>query len=205
MILEASRAGPSEKENKNHSYYFLYQTSMAPEEGYAKIAPFMGRHGDLTIFRRFNRLNLQNLLYLQAQFTHMEKDLDELVERDKTDTSRVFYTRDWWALAESSEDKEGQEQWEKVVQIRETLKEYSNTSHLFSKTGFRKFPLTGWSEAPGLHPKPAHADFCTLTDEHLAQQVFLANLPPPKTYDLTFFRSWLRRPKMGNFPLRGPD
>lgn len=42
-------------------------------------------------------------------------------------------------------------------------------------------------------------------DNHLAQQVFLANLQPPKSYDLKFFQSWLRRPKMGNFPLRGPD
>lgn len=27
----------------------------------------------------------------------------------------------------------------------------------------------------------------------------------PNPYDLRFFRSWLERPKMGNFPILGPD
>lgn len=101
---------------------------MAPE-GYAKIAHTMNHHGELAIFRRFGKLNLQNLLYLQAELTHLEKDLDELVERDKLDTSREFYTKDWWSLAESSDNEEDQEQWDKVLQIREKLKEYSKSSH----------------------------------------------------------------------------
>jgi hypothetical protein len=45
----------------------------------------------------------------------------------------------------------------------------------------------------------------TKTDDQLSQAVFLASLRPPKAYDLDFFRNWLRRPKMGNFPLLGPD
>jgi hypothetical protein len=44
-----------------------------------------------------------------------------------------------------------------------------------------------------------------IQDDDLAQQAFLASLQPPKVYDLKFFQSWLCRPKMGNFPLRGPD
>jgi hypothetical protein len=42
-------------------------------------------------------------------------------------------------------------------------------------------------------------------DEHLQQAVFLSNFKPPKSYDLKFFRSWLKRPRMGNFPILGPD
>ena len=88
---------------------------------------------------------MQNLLYLQAELTHQEKDLDELVERDKTDSNRGLYTMDWWSLAESSDDEEGREQWEKVLEIRATLKQYSNAILLF--------PLTGCSsQAPALSP-----------------------------------------------------
>lgn len=100
---------------------------MAPE-GYAKIAMTMSHHGELAIFRRFSKLNLQNLLYLQAELTNLEKDLGELVERDKLDASRGFYAKDWWSLAESSDEEEGQEQWDKVLQIREKLKEYSKVT-----------------------------------------------------------------------------
>jgi hypothetical protein len=113
---------------------------MAPE-GYAKIASTMSHHSELAIFRRFSKLNLQNLLYLQAELTLLEKDLDELVERDKTNPNRGFYTKDWWSLAESSDDEEGQEQWDKVLQIREKLKEYSTTSISFFCRMSPDFPL----------------------------------------------------------------
>ena len=105
----------------------LSEHEMAPE-GYAKIALAMSHHGELAIFRRFGKLNLQNLLYLQAELTHLERDLGELVERDSLDPNRGFYTKDWWSLAESSDEEEGQEQWDKVLQIREKLKEYSKAT-----------------------------------------------------------------------------
>lgn len=43
------------------------------------------------------------------------------------------------------------------------------------------------------------------TDTELYIQTFLASRPKPDQYDLSFFRSWLRGSKMGNFPLRGID
>jgi|SRR5450432_1275086 hypothetical protein len=93
-------------------------------EGYAKIASLMSHHRELAIFRRFGTLNLQNLLYLQAELTHLEEDLEELVEKDQTELSRLFYTKHWYSLAHSEDDEE-KEQWDKVLQIREKLKEYS--------------------------------------------------------------------------------
>ena len=45
----------------------------------------------------------------------------------------------------------------------------------------------------------------TWTDDCLYKQAFLSNVPQPDEYDLEFFRNWLRRPNMGNFPLRGLD
>ncbi|CZR51277.1 uncharacterized protein PAC_01152 [Phialocephala subalpina] len=97
-------------------------------EGYAKIATLMSHHSELAIFRRFNKLNLQNLLYLQAELTHLEDELNCLAERDKDDPNRRFHSKDWWSLAVSSneEDESSGEQWEKVLDIREKLKEYND-------------------------------------------------------------------------------
>jgi hypothetical protein len=93
-------------------------------EGYAKIASLMSHHHELAIFRRFGTFNLQNLLYLQAELTHLEEDLKEVVKKDQADPGRFFYTKHWYSLA-NSEDGEEKEQWGKVLQIREKLKEYS--------------------------------------------------------------------------------
>src|SRR5450756_978699 len=95
------------------------------EEGYAKIAALMSHHGELAIFRRFSKLNFQNLLYLQAELTHLEADLKRVVVRDKADPNRALYTNFWWHLAQSEEDHNDRDQWDKVLQVREKLKEYS--------------------------------------------------------------------------------
>jgi hypothetical protein len=97
---------------------------MDKTEGYAKIATLMSYHEELSIFKRFARLTYQNLLYLQAELTHLEADLDQLVERDGALSSRAAYASHWWHLAQSDEDHDNGEQWDKVVQIRKKLKEY---------------------------------------------------------------------------------
>ena len=94
-------------------------------EGHAKIATFMSQNTEFAIFRRFRKLNYQNLLYLQAELIHLERDLRELAERDSNDANRTFYCKDWWFLAQNEEEHDDREQWEKVLQIREKLKEYS--------------------------------------------------------------------------------
>ncbi|KAE8447378.1 hypothetical protein EG329_010792 [Mollisiaceae sp. DMI_Dod_QoI] len=117
-------------------------------DGYAKISHLMSNHHELAIFRRFDRLAIQNLLYLQAKLTYLENDLQTQVTLDKDDPCHRNYSKDWWSLAKSQHDHE-KRQWKK-------------SSHLFKLHG-------------------------------------------PKFYDLEFFRRWLERPAMGNFPLRGPD
>lgn len=95
-------------------------------EGYAKIAKLMSHHSELAVFRCFTKLNLQNLLYLQAELTHLEDELSCLAERDKDNPNRQFYSKDWWSLAILEDDDENaREQWEKVIEIRGKLKEYS--------------------------------------------------------------------------------
>jgi hypothetical protein len=93
-------------------------------EGYNKIAQLMGRHHSLAILRKFGELNMQDLLYLQAQIIHLESELRDIAIHDKEQPGREYHSRDWWSLAESKEDEDS-EQWNKVLEIREKLKEFS--------------------------------------------------------------------------------
>lgn len=94
-------------------------------EGYAKIANLMGHHQELAIFRRFNVLNFQNLLYLQAKLTYLEDDLRKLARCDAAEPSRRFYSKEWWSLARTRGNGTERAQWKKILQIRKTLREYS--------------------------------------------------------------------------------
>ena len=99
-------------------------------EGYAKVAQLMSRHEDFAILRRFRALNMQNLLYMQAEITFLEEELATLVNRDAADPEKKYYGRDWWSLSQSDEDVD-KAQWHKFFEIRAKLKEYSPYSCLF--------------------------------------------------------------------------
>lgn len=92
-------------------------------EGYWKIARFMGRQDEYAIFRRFKSLNAQNLLYLQAELTHLEAQLLSLAERNGAD--RLTSSKDWWSLSHS-EEADDSEHWDKIVEIRGKLEQYSS-------------------------------------------------------------------------------
>lgn len=99
--------------------------------GYAKIASKMGRSPEFLIFRRFGTLNAQNLLYLQAELTVLEKELGEYALEDEhsANEDRRNYSKDWETLKNSHDDDaeagNNKSQWETMVKVRETLKEYS--------------------------------------------------------------------------------
>jgi len=93
-------------------------------EGYAKVAQLMSKYEEFAIFRSFKRLNYQNLLYLQAQITHLEQELGKIVHRDTVNTYRQFYAKDWWSLA-NGKGKNARDQWRKVLRIRKMLSMYS--------------------------------------------------------------------------------
>jgi hypothetical protein len=97
-------------------------------EGYAKLAALMGDHPEVAIFRRFGAVNAQNLLYLQAELTHLELKLRKYAKEDANSRhhKRVLYSTDWQTLSESiivpdNDDK----QWNTILTIRERLREYS--------------------------------------------------------------------------------
>lgn len=96
-------------------------------EGYAKVAALMARYDELAILRGFKTLNIQNLLYLQAEIIHLEDRLKELVDTDASHPDREFHSKDWWALAHG-EGKGGKTQWKQVRKIRKKLARYSETT-----------------------------------------------------------------------------
>jgi hypothetical protein len=94
--------------------------------GYPKLAAQIEILPELAIFRRFGALNAQNLLYMQAELTYLEKKLRErqIVDNNDPSAKRSAYALNWFWLRES-EGTDASEQLELIMQIRKTLKEYS--------------------------------------------------------------------------------
>ncbi|KAI9696593.1 MAG: hypothetical protein M1836_005612 [Candelina mexicana] len=98
-------------------------------DGYQKLSDFMGHHLENAIFRQFKALNVQNLLYLQAEMTRLEAELQEIATGDQqsADSSGNIYHRSWWELSQAPEEKHSNPQWVKVLEIREKLELYNIT------------------------------------------------------------------------------
>lgn len=84
----------------------------------------MGQYDDCAVFKKFYNLNMQNLLYYQAEILSLGEEFNELAERDLQEAGRNCFHRNWRSLAWST-NEEDREQWEKWLEIREKLKEYS--------------------------------------------------------------------------------
>lgn len=96
-------------------------------EGYAKVAGLMARYDELAILRGFKNLNLQNLLYLQAEIIHLEDGLKKLADTDAAHSDRKFHSKDWWSLAHG-DGQAGKAQWRQIRKIRRRLAKYSETT-----------------------------------------------------------------------------
>lgn len=65
-------------------------------EGYSKVADLMGQHAELGIFRRFQFLNMLNLLYRQAELTELDLELLKLdLENCACQDERRYYAKYW--------------------------------------------------------------------------------------------------------------
>ncbi|KAF2195699.1 hypothetical protein K469DRAFT_649806 [Zopfia rhizophila CBS 207.26] len=129
-------------------------------EGYAKVAQLMGTHSDVAILRRFQSLNVQNLLYLQAEIIHLESELREVARRDTRKANRKSHAHDWWSLSQG-ECEADTEQWEAVLAIREKLEKYNDAllkqaaiSRLESPTRHDLEFLRSWFQRPTMGSFP---------------------------------------------------
>lgn len=95
--------------------------------GYTELSTLLASHPEMAIFRTFGVLNTQNLMYLQAELSLLEKEWREIVLEDKssTDPARQVYSSDWKKLSDSIALGEDSLQWEKFLEIRKKLAEYS--------------------------------------------------------------------------------
>ncbi|KAI4128688.1 MAG: hypothetical protein LQ338_002635, partial [Usnochroma carphineum] len=92
---------------------------------YNKLAALMGEHQELATFRRFQRLNVKSLLYMQAEILHLESELEIIEFDDQTsgDKFRASLNVSVFNLKESSGLPHGV-QWAKVLEIQEKLQAY---------------------------------------------------------------------------------
>ena len=147
-------------------------TKKAPMGNYQKLADFMGNSPTVSIYRRFTSLNVQNLLFMQAEIaylegvflllsyqrsstrgcrpgrictcatqkcallTHLADELKAIREEEdeeqasqevseKPTGNGTSLLRSFSSLSQESEDGGYSLQYEKVLEIREKLKQYS--------------------------------------------------------------------------------
>ena len=100
--------------------------------GYDKLAKLFKQHDDLAMFRSFTALNAKNLLYMQAELLHLEKDLENQNEFDSEsgDPAAKSFALYWKALDDAAGDETGVLQKKMVLKIREKLNEYCEDSDL---------------------------------------------------------------------------
>jgi hypothetical protein len=103
---------------------------------YPKLSTFMASWPDVAIFRRFGALNAQNLLFLQAEITHLERELQVIRESNalNNDEKGIHGERNWFELSQESEDGEPHPQWVVIQDIRDRLKEYSKSANDYSSS-----------------------------------------------------------------------
>ena len=96
--------------------------------GYSKLAALKGRHHDLAILRQFSVLNAKNLLYMQGELIHLEAELRIIAAENATlqDSEKNDFEYSITTLMGPHKSKDGHEQWAKILEIREKLKEYSS-------------------------------------------------------------------------------
>ena len=94
---------------------------------YPHLAGLMSSYQDVVIFRTFSRLNIRNLIYIQAELAHLETELDEATKRDShcNESSRRDYAVSWEALRDCAAGGRDSTQLRIVIRIRELLEKYS--------------------------------------------------------------------------------
>lgn len=106
------------------------QQNMVPFHSYSTFADFIATDDELPIFRRFDRLNARNLLYLQGELIALEAQLQTLDGEDAKDGSMdvMLSAKCWETLSLRAEEHPHEiERMELIKKIRTVIKEYSRS------------------------------------------------------------------------------
>jgi hypothetical protein len=84
----------------------------------------------MMIFRAFSILGAKYSLYLQAQLSHLEKDLEDASRADSEseDAEKRNYQNSWWDMHRARKDEDWQIQ--KVNEVGRALEKYCKTDSI---------------------------------------------------------------------------
>lgn len=97
-----------------------------PINGYASLAAFIANDKDhsASIYRSYHQLTSRNLLYLEAELFELERQQDELDEKDlKGNIKAKEYVRDW-EMPSPDNDPRCTERMKLLGEVRAKIKEY---------------------------------------------------------------------------------
>ncbi|KAK8033616.1 hypothetical protein PG991_003014 [Apiospora marii] len=96
---------------------------------YKGLASLMDEYHDVTIFRRFRKLNLQNLLHMQAELVHVEQELQEIHDEDSRsdDPIRQSFQTNWKVMEDSFRSGGENLQRTKRLDARDKLAKYNSS------------------------------------------------------------------------------
>ncbi|KAL8819252.1 MAG: hypothetical protein Q9223_002283 [Gallowayella weberi] len=107
---------------------------------YHMLACMIAKHGEAAIFRRFDVLNIKNLLYRKAELVHLEAELQRIEKEEKasTDLSKSAYPFSVYELQQAARSGNGT-QWIKYQEIQSKLEAYSMSNQIQSSSADLKF------------------------------------------------------------------
>jgi hypothetical protein len=115
--------------------------------GYPLLATFQHKFPEYTIFRKFSKINMLNLLYLQAELKHLELEVETMMQDDYTSGTapRNSYHSNWKKLRDSLADENAQatienHQYRTFQRLRKVLKRYNEAILQNSQLGLISVP-----------------------------------------------------------------
>jgi hypothetical protein len=99
---------------------------MSNTVGYSKLSTFMVAER-YEIYRQFQELTCQDLLYRQSELVHLERDLCDIANQDHVagrENEEKLYAVDWRRLSTSTQHGSQSKQWAKALEVRVKLEEY---------------------------------------------------------------------------------
>jgi len=117
--------------------------AMATRTGYQRLSSFMVRE-KYGLFREFQQLAYEDLLYRQSELVHLEKDIENIVKQDQETgeaNEEKLHSFDWKMLSTSNLRGSPSKHWVKRLEVRCKLGSYcmspSSTRVTYSSTARR--------------------------------------------------------------------